>query len=65
MARTPKLTAAAKAHSQKLTEARLEMQALRAQQNLRKLKESIALDWDFLGPWREVINARSADSNPV
>src|SRR4051812_42420090 len=56
-----KLTPKARDAASRLLEARLEARAIAAERHLKRLQESAVLDWDFLGPWRELLNARAHD----
>lgn len=55
------LSAKAQDAQRRIQEARLEAQAIVAEAKLRRLKESALLDFDFLGPWRERLNAGQHD----
>lgn len=57
----PSLTPAAVKNQQRVAEARAEIQAIVAERHLRRLKESAVLDFDYLGPWREVLNSQQID----
>lgn len=57
----PKPTAKARALERQLHEARTEIRLHRAQASLRRLKESSALDYDWVGPWLDVLSQRQVE----
>lgn len=56
-----KLSSVARKHERRVAEAQAEMRAIMAERHLRRLKETAVLDFDYLGPWREVLNAQQTD----
>ncbi|HEY1188576.1 MAG TPA: hypothetical protein VGE74_13065, partial [Gemmata sp.] len=57
----PKPTAKARKLARELQEAQLEAQLIRTRQGLRRLKESAALDYDWVGPWSELLRQRTEE----
>lgn len=59
----PKPTAKARKLARELHEAQLEARTIRARQALRRLKESSALDYDWVSPWQALLSQR-VDGDP-
>ena len=57
----PKPTAKARALERELREMQLEARVLRAKAGLRRLKESAALDYDWVGPWADLLARRAGE----
>ncbi len=59
--RPPKPTAKARRLERELHETRTEIRTLRAKASLRRLRESGALDFDWVGPWMDVLGQRQTE----
>jgi hypothetical protein len=57
----PKPTARARRLERELRETRAEIRTIRAKATLRRLKESNALDYDWVGPWLDVLSQRQVE----
>ncbi len=57
----PKPTAKARKLERELHEARTEIRAIRAKAALRRLKESAALDYDWVSPWQALLQQRDTE----
>lgn len=60
-ARTPPNSDRAAELERQLAETRTEARLLRARAALRRLKESAALDYDWVGPWNELLRQRESN----
>jgi hypothetical protein len=57
----PKPTARARELERALHETQTEIRTIRAKAALRRLKESTAIDFDWVGPWNDVLQQRQTD----
>jgi hypothetical protein len=58
---TAKPTAKARKLARELHEMQLEARVMRAKAGLRRLKESAAFDYDWVGPWQALLQQRDGD----